>query len=95
MVQHEFHQLFQKSCGVFCCDNGKSPEAGDGTQGPDLAIMKATVHCLYYVTIKIVNDKQNCLECELLCCSAEKRQISAQPSRCSKIWFQRMCSMPV
>lgn len=61
MVQHEFHQLFQKSCGVFCCDNGKSPEVGDGTQGPDLAIMKATVRCLYYITKKTVNDKQNCL----------------------------------
>lgn len=61
MVQHEFRQLFQKYCGVYYCDNGKDPNVGDGTKGPDLAITKATVRCLYYVTKKTVNNKQNCL----------------------------------
>jgi len=58
---NEFHQLFQKSCGVYYCDNGKIPNVGDGTQVPDLAVTKATVRCLYYVTKKTVNDKQKCL----------------------------------
>jgi len=79
---------------ILWCDNGKSPNVGDGTQGPDLAITKATVRCLYYVNKENVNDK-HCLQCELLCCSAEKRQMSSQPNRRSKIWFHRMFLMSV